>query len=332
MSTHAWSDGEAQRCRRTRCSLCSAGRRRARSDRAAATNSTSGRRTSRVLPGARAADLRAARACAREIFARRGARSAAGRRSILRGGRAWSPAAEPSERVARACLNALRSLDTLSTPEDELEECDDEALCGGAGRRRGGAVSASGAPHAARRRYRAARAVRGLHARSPARATTSTTARCASRQTKTPSCSPCSATSRRHPTAAGTARSSASASRDRAVFERAAPTARGSSCTCRRSPTASSRTQAKSRLGAIAVDRSSASAKRTQRALQLAEERKQRDAELRRTWVTRFFGYWSRRCSGSRLGEPIEQVARGNPTSRARSGGRRARAAPPTSA
>ena len=41
----------------------------------------------------------------------------------------WSPRCQPSERITRACLNALRSLDTLETPEDELEECDDEALC-----------------------------------------------------------------------------------------------------------------------------------------------------------------------------------------------------------
>jgi hypothetical protein len=41
----------------------------------------------------------------------------------------WSPRCQPTERVTRACLNALRSLDTLHTPEDDLEECDDDALC-----------------------------------------------------------------------------------------------------------------------------------------------------------------------------------------------------------
>ena len=36
----------------------------------------------------------------------------------------------PNARRAHAS-GALRSLDTLSTPEDQLEECDPEALCGG---------------------------------------------------------------------------------------------------------------------------------------------------------------------------------------------------------
>jgi hypothetical protein len=45
--------------------------------------------------------------------------------------RSFAPGCEPTERQARACLGALRSLDTLSTPEDQLEECDPEALCGG---------------------------------------------------------------------------------------------------------------------------------------------------------------------------------------------------------
>lgn len=41
----------------------------------------------------------------------------------------WNPRCHPTERVTRACLNALRSLDTLQTPEHELEECGSEALC-----------------------------------------------------------------------------------------------------------------------------------------------------------------------------------------------------------
>jgi hypothetical protein len=41
----------------------------------------------------------------------------------------WSPECRPTEREARACLNALRSLDTLSTPEGEIEECQVSALC-----------------------------------------------------------------------------------------------------------------------------------------------------------------------------------------------------------
>ena len=45
--------------------------------------------------------------------------------------RYWAPGCQPTERQARACLNALRSLDNLETKEDELDECDSEALCGG---------------------------------------------------------------------------------------------------------------------------------------------------------------------------------------------------------
>lgn len=43
--------------------------------------------------------------------------------------RYWAPGCAPTKREANACLNALRSLDTLSTPESELEECQSEALC-----------------------------------------------------------------------------------------------------------------------------------------------------------------------------------------------------------
>lgn len=43
--------------------------------------------------------------------------------------RSWAPDCHPTERQTRACLNALSSLDTLETPEDELEECSSNALC-----------------------------------------------------------------------------------------------------------------------------------------------------------------------------------------------------------
>ena len=43
--------------------------------------------------------------------------------------RSWAPRCQPTERQTQACLNALRSLDTLNTPDDELEECQTEALC-----------------------------------------------------------------------------------------------------------------------------------------------------------------------------------------------------------
>lgn len=35
----------------------------------------------------------------------------------------------PTKRAADACLNALRSFDTLKTPENKLPECDSDALC-----------------------------------------------------------------------------------------------------------------------------------------------------------------------------------------------------------
>lgn len=43
--------------------------------------------------------------------------------------RYWAPGCAPTKREANACLNALRSLDTLSTPENEIDECQREALC-----------------------------------------------------------------------------------------------------------------------------------------------------------------------------------------------------------
>jgi hypothetical protein len=43
--------------------------------------------------------------------------------------RFWAPGCAPTKREANACLNALRSLDTLSTKESEIEECQSEALC-----------------------------------------------------------------------------------------------------------------------------------------------------------------------------------------------------------
>ncbi|MDH5671684.1 MAG: hypothetical protein OEZ06_06015 [Myxococcales bacterium] len=43
--------------------------------------------------------------------------------------RVWRPDCRPTERQARACLNALRAKGTVKTPEDELETCNREALC-----------------------------------------------------------------------------------------------------------------------------------------------------------------------------------------------------------
>lgn len=43
--------------------------------------------------------------------------------------RFWAPGCAPTKRQANACLNALRSLDTLGTKETEIDECQSEALC-----------------------------------------------------------------------------------------------------------------------------------------------------------------------------------------------------------
>ena len=43
--------------------------------------------------------------------------------------RYWAPDCQPTERQTRACLNALRSYDTLNTPESKIEQCSVETLC-----------------------------------------------------------------------------------------------------------------------------------------------------------------------------------------------------------
>jgi hypothetical protein len=43
--------------------------------------------------------------------------------------RSWAPECHPTEREARACINALSDLDTLKTPEDKIHECSTKALC-----------------------------------------------------------------------------------------------------------------------------------------------------------------------------------------------------------
>jgi hypothetical protein len=43
--------------------------------------------------------------------------------------RTWSPDCWPTKRQAEACLRALRSRDTLDTPDDEIEECSVDVLC-----------------------------------------------------------------------------------------------------------------------------------------------------------------------------------------------------------
>jgi hypothetical protein len=43
--------------------------------------------------------------------------------------RFWAPDCRPTTRQANACLNALRAEETVNTPEDELDECNTQALC-----------------------------------------------------------------------------------------------------------------------------------------------------------------------------------------------------------
>lgn len=71
--------------------------------------------------------------------------------------------------------------------------------------------------------------------------------------------------------------------------------------------------QAQARLSAIATIEQRKQDE-AERAARLSEQRHQRDAELSRTWVTRFIGYWTKTLVGlSRWGAPIERVAQGNP-------------------
>lgn len=103
------------------------------------------------------------------------------------------------------------------------------------------------------------------------------------------------------------------ASRDRSVFEAGRSERKGLELYLAAFPDGDFAAQAKSRLAAIAVieQRKREEAERAQR---LAEERKLRDEELSRTWVTRFFGYWLKTLVElQNWGSPIEQVARGNP-------------------
>ena len=71
--------------------------------------------------------------------------------------------------------------------------------------------------------------------------------------------------------------------------------------------------QARGRLSAIAlIEQRKANAER--QAGELADARKARTEELRRTWVGRFIGYWAETLTSLHAwGEPIAEVARANP-------------------
>jgi len=43
--------------------------------------------------------------------------------------RTWQPDCRPTKRQAEACINALRSMDTLDTEESKIKECSEDALC-----------------------------------------------------------------------------------------------------------------------------------------------------------------------------------------------------------
>jgi hypothetical protein len=61
--------------------------------------------------------------------------------------RSWSPGCMPTQRQTRACLNALRSLDTLQTPEDKIPECNAQALCTAHAAAKDAGVGAAGVGH-----------------------------------------------------------------------------------------------------------------------------------------------------------------------------------------
>lgn len=101
--------------------------------------------------------------------------------------------------------------------------------------------------------------------------------------------------------------------RDKPVFEAGKSDRAGLELYLAAFPDGAFAAQAKSRLSAVGVIEQRKH-EETQRAQRLGEERKQRDAELTRTWVTRFFGYWAKTLlSLSNWGAPIDQVARANP-------------------
>jgi hypothetical protein len=101
--------------------------------------------------------------------------------------------------------------------------------------------------------------------------------------------------------------------RDKVVFEAGKSERAGLTLYLAAFPDGELAAQAKSRLAAIAVieQRKRGELERSER---LAQERKHEEAELTRTWVTRFFGYWAKALlSLGNWGASIEQVARGNP-------------------
>ncbi len=101
--------------------------------------------------------------------------------------------------------------------------------------------------------------------------------------------------------------------RDRPVFEAGKGDRAGLTLYLKAFPDGAFVAQAKARLSAIDVIRQRKQ-EEAARAKLLAEQRKQREAELSRTWVTRFFGYWVKTLLAlDGWGEPIAQLAHRNP-------------------
>jgi hypothetical protein len=104
----------------------------------------------------------------------------------------------------------------------------------------------------------------------------------------------------------------ARAQNDRALFERGKSTRAGLELYLAAYPDGTYADQARSRLSAVAAIEQRKRAEDA-RAAELVQARKQREAELSRTWVSRFFGYWIKTLVALEgWGQPIDQVARNN--------------------
>jgi len=102
------------------------------------------------------------------------------------------------------------------------------------------------------------------------------------------------------------------AERELSVFEAGKSTRSGLELYLAAYPDGELVAQARSRLAAIDVIEARQRAELAASA-ELAEQRKARDAELQRTWVERFAGYWVRTLATlSGMGQPIDKVAAQN--------------------
>lgn len=101
--------------------------------------------------------------------------------------------------------------------------------------------------------------------------------------------------------------------REVSVYERGKSTREGLEFYVSAYPAGRFLVQAQQRLAVIAQVEARKAEERAE-AERVREERRMRDEELRRTWVTRFFGYWVDTLLAVRQwGEPIGDIARQNP-------------------